>query len=54
LNGKLLTGEIKQILIGRLNEFLVQHRENRKKAENEIEKFTKTGKLASEMWERTY
>lgn len=54
INGKLLTGEIKQILIDKINTFLSEHRERRKKAEKEIERFTRNGNLATEMWKRTY
>lgn len=54
VTGKLLTGEIKQILIERINKFLAEHRENRKKAEKQISQFMYKGKLAKEMWERTY
>ncbi|MBI5051598.1 tryptophan--tRNA ligase [Candidatus Micrarchaeota archaeon] len=52
--GKLLTGELKQILIDRVNEFLNQHRENRKKAEKEVEKYMYTGKLAKKMWGKKF
>jgi tryptophanyl-tRNA synthetase len=54
VNGKLLTGEIKQILIDKINAFLAEHRERRVKVENEIERFTRNGKLATEMWGRIY
>ena len=53
-SGKLLTGELKGILIERLNTFLKEHREKRKKAEKEVGRFMYDGKLAKEMWERTY
>lgn len=52
--GKLLTGELKAILIERINVFLKEHRERKKKAEKEAERFMKSGKLATQMWERTY
>jgi tryptophanyl-tRNA synthetase len=52
--GKLLTGELKAILIERINAFLKAHREKRKKAEKEVDRFMRTGKLAAQMWERTY
>ncbi len=52
--GKLLTGELKAILIERINSFLKEHRERRKKAEKEIDSFMYKGKLAKEMWGRTY
>jgi tryptophanyl-tRNA synthetase len=53
-SGKLLTGELKAILIERINSFLKEHREKRKKAEKGIDTFMYTGKLAKEMWARTY
>ncbi|MEW6722192.1 MAG: tryptophan--tRNA ligase, partial [Candidatus Micrarchaeota archaeon] len=53
-SGKLLTGEMKAILIERINAFLKEHREARKRAENERRKFMKDGKLAKEMWERIH
>jgi tryptophanyl-tRNA synthetase len=52
--GKLLTGELKAMLIERINAFLKEHREKRKKAEKEVETFMYKGKLAKEMWARTY
>lgn len=51
-SGKLLTGEIKQILIEKINAFLKEHREKRKKAD--VEAYMYKGKLAKAMWERTY
>ena len=38
-SGALLTGELKQILIDKLNTFLVKHREKREKAKDQVEKF---------------
>lgn len=38
-NGKLLTGELKQLCINKLTAFLKQHQEKRKKAEKTVEKF---------------
>ena len=38
-SGKLLTGELKSILIEKINAFLKKHQENRKKAEKMIGKF---------------
>src|SRR3989338_1827019 len=52
-SGKLLTGELKQILIDKLNKFLEEHRKQRKKAENLVDKFKYSGKLAKEMWSKT-
>ena len=50
--GEMLSGEMKGMLIDRINEFLEEHRKKREKVD--LEKFTKTGKLAKEAWERTY
>jgi len=38
-SGKMLTGEIKAILIEKINNFLVDHQEKRDKARNQIDKF---------------
>ena len=38
-SGKLLSGEIKNILINKLNEFLAEHQKRREKAEKKIKKF---------------
>jgi len=38
-SGKLLTGELKAILIEKINEFLIVHQEKREKAKNQIEQF---------------
>jgi tryptophanyl-tRNA synthetase len=54
IHGKLLTGEMKAHLIKRVNEFLAKHRENREKAKKQIDQFMYKGKLAKEMWGKTY
>ena len=51
-SGKLLSGEMKALLIEKVNEFLAEHREKREKAE--IEKLMYKGKLAKKMWETTH
>jgi tryptophanyl-tRNA synthetase len=38
-SGKLLSGELKQILADKINEFLKKHRENRERARKNIDKF---------------
>jgi len=38
-SGKLLSGEIKQILIDKINTFLKVHQKNREKAKNQLDKF---------------
>ncbi len=53
-SGKLLTGEIKQILVDKINKFLTGHQEQRKKAEKLVDKFMYSGKLAKEMWDRQF
>ncbi len=51
-SGKMLTGELKQILVDRMNKFLESHRKRKEKTN--VEKFTKTGKLARKMWDSYY
>ncbi len=53
-SGKMLTGELKQILIEKLNAFLAKHRDQREKAADRLHEMTHTGKLASKMWDTTY
>ena len=38
-SGKMLTGELKQILIKKINDFLKEHQKKRKLAEKQIDKF---------------
>jgi tryptophanyl-tRNA synthetase len=38
-SGKLLTGELKAILIEKINDFLKVHQEKREKAKNQIDQF---------------
>jgi tryptophanyl-tRNA synthetase len=52
--GKLLTGELKQILIQKINEFLVEHRKAKSKSESAMEKMCYSGKLAKKMWEMQF
>jgi tryptophanyl-tRNA synthetase len=51
-SGKLLSGEMKQILIENVNTFLGSHRKAREKAD--VERFMYKGALAKSMWERTH
>jgi tryptophanyl-tRNA synthetase len=53
-SGKMLTGELKQILIERLNEFLEKHRQNREEAKDKVRLFKYEGKLATEMWSKIH
>lgn len=48
--GKLLTGEIKQILADKINMFLCEHRQKKECAKPLLDKYMYTGKLAREMW----
>ncbi|MBI2079683.1 tryptophan--tRNA ligase [Candidatus Micrarchaeota archaeon] len=52
--GKLLTGELKQILIERVNSFLIAHREKRKRTEKELDRYMYSGKLAKQMWGKQF
>ena len=38
-SGKMLTGELKQILVDKLNKFLKKHQQEREKARTKIDKF---------------
>lgn len=49
-SGKLLSGEIKHILIDKLNAFLEEHQKARAKAHKLVDKFKYTGKLAKQLW----
>ena len=53
-SGGILSGEMKALLIERINVFLKEHRERREKAEKEIGRFMYDGKLAREMWKKAY
>ncbi|NMI89155.1 tryptophan--tRNA ligase [Nanohaloarchaea archaeon] len=51
-SGEMLTGEIKEILIEELNQFLEEHQTRKKNADNLVEKMMYEGDLAQEMWDR--
>ncbi|MGY0287658.1 MAG: tryptophan--tRNA ligase [Candidatus Methanodesulfokora washburnensis] len=51
-SGRMLTGELKEILIKKVNEYLEIHRQRREEAKELINAFKYDGKLAKEMWER--
>ncbi len=53
-SGKLLTSELKSILIERINAFLIKHQQQKKKAEHLVDKFKYHGKLAKQMWSTYY
>ena len=51
-SGKMLSGEMKGLLIEKVTEFLEDHR--RKTGKADVEKFMYKGKLAKKMWETTH
>ncbi len=55
-SGKLLSGELKALLIEKINSFLKQHNENKKKVleQKKLEKYMYTGKLAKKMWNKIH
>ncbi|ARM76098.1 tryptophan--tRNA ligase [Acidianus manzaensis] len=53
-SGKLLTGELKQILVEKLNNFLENHRQKREEAKDLVNMFKYDGKLAREMWNKIH
>ncbi len=53
-SGKMLTGELKQMLVDKVNALLTKHRANKEKADSAIEKIKYSGKLAQKMWETTF
>ncbi|PVU74912.1 tryptophan--tRNA ligase [Acidianus hospitalis] len=53
-SGKMLTGELKQILIDKLNKFLEEHRAKREEAKELVNAFKYEGKLAKEMWNKIH
>ena len=53
-SGKLLTGELKDILIEKLTKFLQEHQKRREEAKEKVKDFKYDGKLAREMWEKIF
>lgn len=51
--GELLTGELKEIFIEKLNQFLEKQRQRKDAARDKIKLYMREGKLASQMWEKT-
>ncbi len=49
-SGKLLSGELKKMLIEKVNAFLAEHQKNREKNKKQLEQMMYTGKLAKKMW----
>ena len=53
-SGKLLTGELKEILIEKLSRFLEEHQKRREEAKEKVKDFKYDGKLAREMWKKVF
>jgi tryptophanyl-tRNA synthetase len=53
-SGKLLTGDLKQMLADRVSDFLNKHRERRAKSPELVKVFKREGKLAKKMWATIY
>ncbi|MFB6144130.1 MAG: tryptophan--tRNA ligase [Candidatus Nanohaloarchaea archaeon] len=51
-SGEMTTGEIKEILIEELTEFLQKHQERKENADELVQKMMYDGDLAQEMWDR--
>ena len=51
-SGRMLTGELKDVLIARVNEFLEEHRARREEARELLRVYMYEGELARQMWER--
>ncbi|MDJ0270770.1 MAG: tryptophan--tRNA ligase [Aigarchaeota archaeon] len=54
MSGKLLSGEMKEILIEKVVKFLERHQEAREEAREKYHLFTREGKLAQQMWETKF
>jgi tryptophanyl-tRNA synthetase len=53
-SGKILSGELKQLLVDKLNYFLEDHRRKRDEAKDLVNTFKYDGKLARSMWEKLH
>ncbi|AWR94579.1 tryptophan--tRNA ligase [Acidianus brierleyi] len=53
-SGKMLTGELKEILIEKLNNTLEEHRQMKEMAKDKVRLFKYDGKLATEMWNKIH
>jgi tryptophanyl-tRNA synthetase len=53
-SGKLLSGELKQILIEKLVDFISKHKEKRERAKELVHVYKNEGKLAKDMWNKIY
>ena len=53
-SGRMLSGELKKILIDKISEFLEEHRKRRDKAHKTVSLLKHDGALAKEMWTRDF
>src|SRR5712692_4900900 len=52
--GRMLTGDLKDILVERVTKFLGEHRDRRDKAKGQVHLFKKDGALARELWKHDF
>jgi tryptophanyl-tRNA synthetase len=53
-SGRMLTGDLKDILVEKVTKFLQEHRDRREKAKAQVDLFKKDGALAREMWKHDF
>ena len=53
-SGRMLTGDLKDILVEKVTTFLREHRERREKAKTQVHLLKKDGALAREMWKHDF
>jgi tryptophanyl-tRNA synthetase len=53
-SGRMLTGNMKDILVEKVTGFLREHRDRREKARNQVHLYKKDGALAREMWKHDF
>ncbi len=53
-SGRMLTGDLKDILAEKVTKFLREHRERREKAKAQVPLFKQDGALAREMWKHDF
>jgi len=53
-SGRMLTGDLKDLLIEKVTKFLGEHRERREKAKGHVHLFKKDGALARELWKHDF
>jgi tryptophanyl-tRNA synthetase len=53
-SGRMLTGDLKDILVEKVTKFLREHRERREKAKDHVCLLERDGALAREMWKHDF